>query len=468
MSQLAGRVSKATVSTIDYGNKILRMAKANSDVALQHSNLGNIDDITFVTYADAAYANREDLTSQGGYLLCMVNKEIIAGAEGRYNLIDWRSWKLARVARSSLSAESQATAEAADALLFTCLFWRLIFHPGLPLDQDTSAQLLHPPSHVVDAKALYDLLIKDEIQAALGSDKRTAVETLVAQDKLKVCKAQVKWVSSEKQYADGMTKSDASQLLADRLRSHQLRLTSDTSFQAAKKKTASERKRGEELYAIKKPSKALQALTAATTITSTQAYNLTDNHTDDINDDTFTTTNILLTLVFMMALAHGLHLLPHLRNLFIHFYTFILRWIRGPDEPEPEGEDLTDPLPLEVPQDQGGDQPDLHGDGNPETTTEQVAVHPVGDPGEPEPSLEDTVVNLENLVTFLREQLRLANEDNHRHYQQLQDLLQEHEQLVQQHEAARTVAGTSTWIVSWSYTKRTNNKRDRRNRFRWL
>ena len=44
-------------------------------------------------------------------------------------------------------------------------------------------------------------------------------------------------------------------------------------------------------------------------------------------------------------------------------------------------------------------------------------------------------------MEFLREQLRLANEDNHRHYQQLQELLQENEQLAQQHEAARTVAG---------------------------
>ena len=83
----------------------------------------------------------------------MVNQTITAGDEGKYNLIDWSSWKLARVARSSLSAESQATAEAADALLFTCLFWRLIFSPELPIDQDASAQLRHPPAHVVDAKA---------------------------------------------------------------------------------------------------------------------------------------------------------------------------------------------------------------------------------------------------------------------------------------------------------------------------
>ena len=65
---------------------------------------------------------------------------------------------------------------------------------------------------------------------------------------------------------------------------------------------------------------------------------------------------------------------------------------------------------------------------------------PVDDP-EPGPSLEDTVTNLEALVEHLREQLRIANEDNHRHYQQLQELLLEHERLVEQHGAAHRVAG---------------------------
>ena len=285
----------------------------------------------------------------------MVNRTITAGDEGRYNLIDWRSWKLARVARSSLSAESQPTAEAADALLFTCLFWRLIFNPQLPIDSDTSAQLRHPPAHVVDAKALYDLLIKDEIQAALGSDKRTAVETLVAQDKLKVCRAQVKWVSSEKQYADGMTKCEGGQLLADRLRSHQMRLTSDTSFQAAKKKTAFQRKKGEELYAIKKPSKSLQAIAAAaSTITTTHAMHPHHNNNELQLDDSFTWTNLLLTFVFLMAFAHGLHLLPHFYNFTLNLYNQLRHWLRGPDEPEPEEEDPEDLLLLEQPRDQGG------------------------------------------------------------------------------------------------------------------
>ena len=299
---------------------------------------------------------------------------------------------------------------------------------------------------MVDAKALYDLLIKDEIQAALGNDKRTAVETLVAQDKLRVFKAQVKLVSSEKQYADSMTKSDAAQLLADSLRSHQLRLTSDTNFQAAKKKTASQRKKGEEMYAIKKPSKALQAMAAAaTTVTTTQAFNNTEPSNTDLNstDDTFTLNNLLITMVFVMAIAHGFYLLPHLHNFITHYYNLLRHWFKGPDEPEPEEEDRSTPQLLEEPHDQGGDQPALQGDDFGELPAQDaapLAAEPVDDP-EPGPSLEDTVTNLEALVEHLREQLRIANEDNHRHYQQLQELLLEHERLVEQHGAAHRVAG---------------------------
>ena len=83
----------------------------------------------------------------------MVHRDVIDGKEDFYNVLDWRSWKLARVARSSLSAESQTASESADALLLTCLFWNVIFHPYLPLEDSTSAQLQHRPAHVIDAKA---------------------------------------------------------------------------------------------------------------------------------------------------------------------------------------------------------------------------------------------------------------------------------------------------------------------------
>ena len=109
-------------------------------------------------------------------------------------------------------------------------------------------------------EGFYDLLTKDEIQASIGADKRTAVETLVAQDKLKDCQAYIRWVSSERQHADGMTKTEASQLWADRLRTQGTKLISDDSFQASKKKSPQQRKQAAEMFATKRTSKALTAL----------------------------------------------------------------------------------------------------------------------------------------------------------------------------------------------------------------
>ena len=116
------------------------------------------------------------------------------------------------------------------------------------------------PALIVDAKALYDLLSKPEVQASSGPDKRTTTEVLVRQDKLACCGSKTRWVSSEKQYVDGPTKQSAAQLLAERLRTHLVKLKSDTTFQAAKKKTPQERKKNTEMYALKKPQRALQAM----------------------------------------------------------------------------------------------------------------------------------------------------------------------------------------------------------------
>lgn len=57
--------------------------------------------------------------------------------EERYHMVDWRSCKLPRVARSSLSAEAQAASGASDAAEYLS---RCVLKPTL----------------VTDAKALYD------------------------------------------------------------------------------------------------------------------------------------------------------------------------------------------------------------------------------------------------------------------------------------------------------------------------
>ena len=141
------------------------------------------------------------------------------------------------------------------------------------------------PALIVDAKALYDLLSKPEVQANSGTDKRTTIEVLVTRDKSACCGSKTRWVSSEQQYADGLTKQTAAQLLAERLRTHMVKLKSDTTFQAAKKKAPQERKKNSEMYALKKPQRALQTMFAMCWTTASATYldnnlNTTFTYTD--------------------------------------------------------------------------------------------------------------------------------------------------------------------------------------------
>ena len=92
---------------------------------------------------------------------------------------------------------------------------------------------------VIDAKALFDS-IRAEVPQLQG-DKRTKIEIMIIKQKIDEIGSKLRWISSETQLADGVTKMAARQLLADRIRTHLLSLQSDKTFQAAKRKTQAER-----------------------------------------------------------------------------------------------------------------------------------------------------------------------------------------------------------------------------------
>ncbi|CAL1145140.1 unnamed protein product [Cladocopium goreaui] len=210
VSLLCGEVSAATVSTATQANKLLRFAKANNDVGLQFADLGQLHELCMIALSDAAWGVRKNHESQGGYFVLLMNVKALQGhLDQPYVVLDWRSYKLPRISRSSLNSEAQACAGAMDALEYLLIFW----HGCSAL--------------VVDAKALYDSL-KAEVPQMQG-DRRSKIEVMVVKQKMDEVKTKLKWISSETQLADGVTKIAARQLLADRLRSHVFSLHSPSS-----------------------------------------------------------------------------------------------------------------------------------------------------------------------------------------------------------------------------------------------
>jgi hypothetical protein len=241
-------VTTATVHDLREANKNLRFAKANKATTLTFPSLRNYgvktwDDVGLLALSDAAWGTRPDGSSQGGYLILLVPTIAFQDQMTSYAILDWRSMKLPRVARSSLSAETQAAATAADSLEMVKTFMALMRHPrtsGPKLLEPALRQTI-PSALVVDAKSLYDAYHKEStIQAS--TCKRTAIEMLVLKQTLQLTSTVLRWVSSERQLADGLTKVAARQLLAERLQSQMYRMVHDSTFTAAKKKPLSVRR----------------------------------------------------------------------------------------------------------------------------------------------------------------------------------------------------------------------------------
>ena len=87
------------------------------------------------------------------------------------------------------------------------------------------------PVMVTDAKALYDAYHGESASSSV-IDKRVSLEIRVMKERLQEIDGVLKWMSSDRQIADGLTKEAARVLFATRLRHQKLKLTWDPSYKA--------------------------------------------------------------------------------------------------------------------------------------------------------------------------------------------------------------------------------------------
>ena len=89
---------------------------------------------------------------------------------------------------------------------------------------------------VMDCKTLWDGLCKSE-NAKLGmANKRSAIECMECRQRMERSKVNVRWVGSDHQLADGLTKPSAKEHLIRKLKLGYIRLIFDERFTSAKKK----------------------------------------------------------------------------------------------------------------------------------------------------------------------------------------------------------------------------------------
>ena len=232
-----GNHSKPQVKHLQESNKLIRTAYSTSDTPLYIQAIP-LDKLVMAQFHDAGQGSRPDGSSQGGYVTVAAERGLLTGSEQLCSILDWKSFKLKRVARSSLSAEVQAFAEALDALEFLKLMLAeaLSAKPlNLRKDADKHIAEICPSVLVTDCKSLYDAVERSQSTGLNLAERRTSIEVLSCRERLHATSMELKWVNSDRQLADGLTKAAAAWKLTQFQIKPVWRIVFDPTFTAAKK-----------------------------------------------------------------------------------------------------------------------------------------------------------------------------------------------------------------------------------------
>ena len=246
VSVQAGDLAGGDGKVLQELNKTLRFAKSIAHHKMSYlakpetKNDKTLDSLAIVLYVDAAFSVRKDHGSQGGFVILAGDKKVLTGQKTPMSTLSWRSFKLSRVCRSSLAAECQALATGLEELLLVKNYLTHLQFPRLGL-QEVQKRAADNCAVITDCKSLFDGIKRETIQQA--ADKRVALECLVIKELLNDTKCQWRWISSERQLADGLTKVSARQAFAERFQGQHVQLVADETFTAAKKKSKEEHKR---------------------------------------------------------------------------------------------------------------------------------------------------------------------------------------------------------------------------------
>ena len=237
VSFLQGCHGTAKVGDLIQANKLIRMQRTYSQQNLVFP--AQLKQPVLLTYHDASYACRRDGSSQGGVFSMLVDRAVLDGKPGKFSPLSWQSRKLPRVCRSSTAAEIQTGSHAVDHHEFVKqIFFE--WHNKHAIDyNDMDEALCRAPSVVVtDSKNLYDSVSRIETSGLQLEERRLALEVLSIRERVRATGMQLRWVDSDQQLADNLSKPFAFGTLLSAIEKGELCLQFDTQFVFAKKKRA--------------------------------------------------------------------------------------------------------------------------------------------------------------------------------------------------------------------------------------
>jgi hypothetical protein len=183
--RLSAKLSEPTGQDVLDANKTLKKANSNK-IHLRYKKLK--PPLQLIAYCDASYGNLPDGGSQGGHIVFLTDATMNAAP------LAWRSRKLRRVCRSTLTAETLSLADTID----VCVWMKHI------IDEIDDSKLLT----TVVRTDNHDLFEAAHSTKAC-EEKRLIVELGSIRESVRAGEIDLQWVSKDNQIADSLTKQGA-------------------------------------------------------------------------------------------------------------------------------------------------------------------------------------------------------------------------------------------------------------------
>jgi hypothetical protein len=237
---LVSTIPKSTVADIVKLNQLVSDVKRHRAEIFIHP-LKKGEKVDLVTWGDAAWANRPDHVNSTEGLICgLAPQSLRRGELSKVTLLYWKSGKIHRKCRSPACAEVHAVVGAEDDLYHLRYLWSEMHYPRSMLEKLSAPEIVNltPGITITDSKNLSDKINTDS-PTVKGEEKRSTIEALALKDSSTESGTMLRWVHSDAQLANSLTKPlEKQQLLLFFQLNQSWRIIYDEQMKSARRRKA--------------------------------------------------------------------------------------------------------------------------------------------------------------------------------------------------------------------------------------
>ena len=198
-------VPASTVESLEHANKLLHQVRTDGRTAILIHKFDSHEQLSLVGWCDASSQNRRDGSSTEGIFIGMTESVVQQGAVVRVSPMYWRSSKIERMCRSPGAAEARAAVDTEDSLYLLRYAWAEFMGHEPDLWQPDGHVRLVPGILDTDSRNVFDRVDKPYLTPK-GAQKKVDIELFAIKESQGETNLLVRWVNSDAQLANTLTK----------------------------------------------------------------------------------------------------------------------------------------------------------------------------------------------------------------------------------------------------------------------